>query len=161
MKTFLKQTEVELINGGYLSDKEGNPVNHPEFVTAQLEADYIVKFAELAKGKNFEGTKADSLADVKSAVLAELAKKDVSYVEAGPEPKSTVGDKLSKEALDFHKFQEKLSSTGKINTFLQKFNVINDFEVNGLFFEQDVVKLNKIYTIKEVTEAVSQVIDLV
>jgi hypothetical protein len=42
----------------------------------------------------------------------------------------------------------------------QRFNVINDFETFGLFFESGIVKIERIYTIKEITKALNEVIDL-
>ena len=55
---------------------------------------------------------------------------------------------------------DRLVGSSKINKFLSQFNIVNEFEEFGLFFDQDIVKLNKIYTIKEITAAVKAVIDL-
>jgi hypothetical protein len=59
--------------------------------------------------------------------------------------------------LDNHK---EISKVEKINQFLQQFNVINEFETFGLFFDQEIVKLGNIYTMAEITTAVTETIDL-
>lgn len=160
MKQFLNRTEVNLINGGYLSNPDGKPVSNPEFEAAQRQAEYVVTFAEMAKGKTFKATAADSLEDLRAEVSRALAEKDVTYVTP---PAKFVGETtnlLKNEALSFIKNTEEIESAAKINKFLQKFNVLNDFEAHGLFFEQGVVKLNRIYTVEEVKTAVTSVINL-
>jgi hypothetical protein len=63
--------------------------------------------------------------------------------------------------LAFIDFQETSSKVNKVNNFLQQFTVLHDFETFGLFFTQDIVKLNKIYTVAEIKQAVTEVIDLI
>ena len=60
----------------------------------------------------------------------------------------------------FMKFTESSSKVEKINSFLQQFAILNEFENYGLFFEEDIVKLNKIYTMAAVIAAVTETIEL-
>lgn len=162
MNTFLKATELKLINGGYLSDNAGNPVSNAEFVTAQKNAEYVMVFAQMAKGKDFRGKKADSLSALKSEVQDYFNNsRPTIFIEKPKEVTRPVHSSLAKEALEFIKFQESSSKVDKINNFLQQFNVINEFETFGLFFTQDIVKLTQIYTIDQIKEAVTSVIDLI
>lgn len=161
MKKFLKKTEVELINGGYLSDKTGSPVSNDEFVNAQAHANYIMTFASLAKGKDFKGKKADTVEDLRKEVMALVLKTaKVDYVTVPSSVARPTTDALAKEALAFIEFTETSTRAKKLNEFMQQFNVLREFEEFGLFFEQDVVKLKKIYTVAEIQTAVTDTIDL-
>jgi hypothetical protein len=161
-KQFLKKADLQLANGGYLSNSEKNPVFNAEFVTAQKHAEYIVTFAQMAKGKDFKGKKADSLDELKAKVSKMVEGSQVTEFVAKPKTVNRpTGDKLAKEALDFISFQADTSKVEKINAFLQQFKVLGEFEEFGLFFEEEIVKLNKIYTMKEVIDAVTETIDLV
>ena len=161
-KIFVKKNELNLINGGYLvAGKEETPVYNLEFIAAQRHAEWVVTFAEKAKGKDFVGKQADSIADVKAEVIKALANKGVEYVKGPKNVKQDLTEKLKEEALAFIKFQGESSKTEKINKFLQQFNCLNDFENFGLYFDDSqIVKLNKIYTIEEIVKAVTEVIDL-
>lgn len=160
MKQFLNSESVQLINGGYLSNKEGAPVYNAAFVAAQKHAEYIVTFAEKAKGKDFTGKEADSLADLENEVRAALAEKATKFVTGPSQPEKKLTEQLAEEAKSFMTFQKESSKTDKINEFLQQFAVLAEFEEFGLFFEDEIVKLNKIYTMKEVIASVEAVIDL-
>ena len=160
-KEFLTNSEVAIVKG-YLS-KDGDkvlPIYNKDFVEAQKHAEYVVTFAAMAKGKDFVGKKAESLADFKAEVASALAKKSTEYVAAPKKVEKTLHKQLEDEALKFISYTEESEKVGKMNEFLQKFNVINEFEEVGLFFEQDIVKMSKIYTIKEITEAVKSIITL-
>lgn len=160
MKQFLKNTEVVLQNGGYLCNAKGEPVTNEDFIAAQRRAEYVVTFANLAKTKNFKSTKVDSLDNLRQEVLSILNNKTVSFVESPTPVKRKLTDELAKEALAFVNFQENSSKTKKVNAFLQEFAVLKEFSEFGLFFDQDVVKLNKIYTLEEVITAVTETIEL-
>lgn len=160
MKKFLKKSELQLVNGGYLVNKEETPVNNAEFVSAQRHAEYIVTFASLAKGKDFVGKKADTLEALEAEVKKVLSAKKQVFVEGPKESKGKLTESLAKEAMEFLNFKKDSSKADKINEFLQQFTVISEFETFGLFFEEDIVKLEKIYTMEEVIEAVKSVIDL-
>lgn len=161
-KIFVKNGELTLVNGGYLTfgDKQ-TPVYNENFVAIQKHAEWVVTFAEKAKGKDFVGKKADSIADVKAEVLKTLSNSDVEYVKAPKKVVTDLTDKLQAEALDFCKYHSELSKTEKINKFLQQFNIIQEYQEFGLYFEENICKLNKIYTIDEVVKAVKQVIDII
>ncbi len=161
MSTFLKKDDLKLINGGYLSDSKGNPVSNSNFVTAQKHAEYIVTFAKFAEGKDFKGKVADSLSSLKAEVQKYLNdQKPTVFVEKPTEVVRPLTSQIADEAMAFIKFQESSSRVDKINNFLKQFNVLNEFANFGLFFEQEIVKLNKIYTIEEIKTAVTSVVDL-
>jgi hypothetical protein len=160
MKTFLKSADLQLVNGGYLVNKENTPVSHAGFVEAQKHADYIVTFAKMAKGKDFAGKKADSLEDLVSSVKSAMEKKTIKFVDAPKEHKGELTEKLAKEAMGFMTFKKDSSKADKINAFMQQFEVLHELEEFGLFFEEDIVKLQNIYTVSEILTAVESVIDL-
>lgn len=158
-KTFLKVKELSLENGGYLTGK-GKPVANAEFHKAQKHAEYVITLAKLAKGKDFKGKKADSIEDLKTLVAKQLASTEVvEFVKSPKKPKRAVTESLKEEALAFIAFEEEGDNAKKINKFLQQFNVINDFENHGLFFDSDISKLTKIYTMKDIIAAVTSMID--
>lgn len=162
MKKFLKSSEIALTSG-YVSVKDATevtPVSHPGFIIAQKHAEYIVTFAALAKGKDFKGKAADSLSDLEAAVKAELATKDRSYVDKPKKIVKKLSQQLADEAMAFMSFEKDTTKVEKINAFLQQFNVLAEFEEFGLFFDEEIVKLNKIYEMKEIVAAVESTIDL-
>jgi hypothetical protein len=162
MKQFLKVEDLQLINGGYLSNKEGKPVYNAEFIAAQQHAHFIAELAKEAEGKDFKGKEADSIEEVKQTVLNRLSSVEtVEFIKGPKKFKQDLTDKLKSEALGFINFNEEVSKTAKINEFLQSFKVIDEFEKFGLFFEEEIVKLNKIYTIKEIVKNTKLIIDLV
>jgi hypothetical protein len=160
MKTFLKSEGVQLVNGGYLSTMEGVPVSHEGFVKAQKHAEYILTFAELAKGKSFVAKEADSLDALKREVNKKLAAKKTMFVKSPKAPVKKLTQELADEAMSFMNFKKDSSKVDKINDFLQQFVVLAEFEEFGLFFDEDIVKLNRIYTMSEITKAVKAVIEL-
>lgn len=159
-KQFLKNGQVKLVNGGYLSNDTDTPVFNAEFVKAQQHAEYIVTFAELAKGKDFVGKKADSLVDLEKEVANALTAKKKVFVAKPTAIEKTLTKQLAAEAMAFMNFEETSSKVDKVNNFLQQFAVLDEFETYGLFFTEDIVKLNKLYTMSEVVTAVQEVIDL-
>ena len=173
-KTFLESKGIE-IKKGYLSvaGKDMNPVSNDEFIKAQLHAEYIIAFAKEAKGKDFKGSEPVSLEAIKLKVTKALNDKSVvNFVSKPAKVALPTQNKLAKEALSFMKFTEETSKVDKINAFLTKFEVIAEFEgfedeetgevlAGGLFFIPGIVKLNKIYTMKEIIKAVTEVIELV
>lgn len=161
-KIFVKKEELTLVNGGYVvTGKNETPVYNEQFITVQKHAEWVVTFAEKAKGKDFVGKAPDSIESVKEEVRKALSSKGVEYVKAPKKVKQDLTEKLQEEALAFIKYQGESSKTEKINKFLQQFNIIQEFEEFGLYFEEDVCKLNKIYTIEEIVAAVTAVIDII
>jgi hypothetical protein len=149
------------VKGVYLVETTtGKPVFHKEFVDAQRRAEYIITFAKLAKGKDFIGKQADSLESLKAEVLKTIGNKTTTYVKAPKVVKLELHEQLKGEAMNFVAYQEKKHNSAKVNEFLQEFNIINKFEACGLYMEEDVVELNKIYSIKEIVEAVEAVVEL-
>ena len=160
-KIFVKKDELNLINGGYLvAGKNETPVYNEKFIAVQKHAEWVVTFAEKAKGKDFIGKVPDTIESVREEVRKALSDNGVKYIDTPKEVKQDLTEKLQKEALAFIKFQGETSKTEKINKFLQQFNIIQEFGEFGLYFEEDVCKLNKIYTIEEIVAAVTEVIDL-
>ncbi|NLI41603.1 MAG: hypothetical protein GX421_10565 [Caldisericales bacterium] len=161
-KIFVKKEELTLVNGGYVvTGKNETPVYNEQFITVQKHAEWVVTFAEKAKGKDFVGKAPDSIESVKEEVRKALSSKGVEYVKAPKKVKQDLTEKLQEEALAFIKYQGESSKTEKINKFLQQFNIIQEFEEFGLYFEEDICKLNKIYTIEEIVAAVTAVIDII
>ena len=97
---------------------------------------------------------------LEAEVKALLATKQKTFVSKPTEVKKPLTAQLAEEAMAFMTFQENSGKVDKINSFLQQFEVISEFEEFGLFFESDIVKLNKIYTMKEIVDAVTETIDL-
>jgi len=160
MKQFLKKEQIQLLNGGYLSNTVGSPVCNSEFVAAQKNAEWCCTFAELAKGKDFKGKKADSLSNLQAEVVKALQAKKRTFVDKPTMTEGSLTTQLAAEALAFMDFAENTTKADKINEFMQQFNVLAEFQEFGLFFEDDIVKLNRIYSIEEVTASVQEVIDL-
>ncbi|MCK9429283.1 MAG: hypothetical protein M0R17_04715 [Candidatus Omnitrophica bacterium] len=163
MKQFIKQGELKLIGSGYLVNSKEEPVTNSEFVYAQKQAEFVVVLAEKAKGKDFKGKDADSMSALKDEVWNLLnGNKTRAYITAPTAPKRSTTEKLKEEALAFIGYQEDVEKTEKVNNFLNKFNSIAELEDFGLYFSQpdQPVKLNKIYTIKEIVASVTSVIDL-
>ena len=158
---FIKAGELSLKNGGYLLNSKDEPVFNENFITVQKHAEWVVTFAEKAKGKDFVGKVPDSIESVKEEVRKALSSKGVEYVKAPKKVKQDLIEKLQEEALAFIKYQGESSKAEKINKFLQQFNIIQEFEEFGLYFEEDICKLNKIYTIEEIVKAVTEVIDII
>jgi len=161
-KTFVKKEELSLQNGGYVvTGKNQTPVFNYDFIAAQKHAEWVVTFAEKAKGKDFVGKEPYTIEQVKADVKKALAVSDFKYVAVPEKVERELTNKLQEEALAFIKYHGEVSKVDRINEFLQQFNTIQEFEEFGLYFEEDICKLNKIYTIAEIVTAVKEVIDLV
>ena len=146
MRKFLKKEDLQLVNGGYVSDKQQNPVYNKQFYEAQLHADYVVNFAKLAKGKNFTGIAPDSIEKVREEVSALLQNnKTINFVKKQEVTEMPLTLQLKSEALNFIKSEESNAKVKQINNYLQQFAIIKEFEDFGLFFDDEICKLNKIY----------------
>lgn len=160
-KIFVKSAELALVNGGYVvTGKSQTPVFHEEFIKLQKHAEWIVTFAEKARGVDFVGKLPASIEAVKCEVNKALAGSGVEYVPKPEKVEREVSDKLLAEAMAFVKYTGESSKVEKINKFMQTFNVIKEFEEFGLYFEEGICKLNKVYTIEKIVTAVKEVIDL-
>jgi hypothetical protein len=156
MSTFLKSDQLQLINGGYLSDKEGVPVYNSQFVAEQKYAHYIVTMANIAKGKNFKTEVGYTLEQLHRDAISALENKQVQFVEIIEVKPGELQTKLKEEALDFIQGHVQNKESAKVNEFMQRFTTLNDFENFGLFFHNDIVKLAKIYTVQEIIDAVKE-----
>lgn len=159
-KMFVKKDELSLKNGGYLVNSNGDPVFNSDFVNLQKHAEWVVTFAEKAKGKDFVGKTADSLEALKAEVQKAMSKSDVEYVSTPKKIGMELTTKLHLEAMAFINFNKETTKVEKVNKFLQQFNLINEWEEFGIYFTEDICKLNRIYTMAEITASVTQVIDL-
>jgi len=158
---FLKSKEIKLNAANYLvSATTSKPVSHTAFVEAQKQAEYICKLAEAIKGKTFAAGKLDDLNAIKAAVKASINNTNQVYGIAPSKPTGDLTSKLADEAMAFLDFDSKKSKFEQINTFMQQFNAIKAIEEVGDYFECAVVKLNKIYEISEIQQAVESTIEI-
>lgn len=153
---FLKTTDLGLNPANYLINKKtGLPVNHSDFVSAQNAAHYIVLLSKAIKDKNFTCDKVDNLEEIKASVLASINSKNVKeYVKTPSKPSSKTIDELVKYATDFVDYQDSVEESEKINKIMAQFDSIEAVESVGDYFSEGLVKLNAIYTIKEILAAV-------
>jgi len=160
-KKFLKQGEVVLINGGYLSNKNSEPICNAEFVEAQQRIEFLDKFIQEAKKHDFEGKQAENFDNFRSNFIIDFSQtKDVSFINIPTKPKSKLQDELLAETLKFVNFEHEKELAKRINYHLQRFIIIKEFEEFGLFFTNDIVKLNKIYTLEEIIKIISENVEL-
>lgn len=160
MSKFFKSGDLKVLSNGYLVDGDNNPWMNEEFVKAQQQAEIIIKFAEACKGKNFKQVAIDNPAAIWKQVLEEVSNKNLtSYLDTPIKPNMELTNKLQTEAMSWMNFHDESTKTADINAYMQRFNVINDFENVGIFFTEGVVKISKIYTIEEIKAALVSNID--
>lgn len=154
---FLKNNELALVNGGYLTTKEGNtPVNHEEYVQLQKEAHYLVNLANTVRATDFEVKDVITFDSVVKQVTEKLNDEKRTYVNAPEAAKTPTLDKLQKEALAWLGNKADEGKVEKLNRIMQKFNIIAEFEEFGLYFSTDkIVKLQALYTLEQIVEAVT------
>lgn len=157
MSTFVKKDQLGLVNGGYLVITQGEKaVTNEKFVDLQVQAHYLVTLAGKVKGSNFKATEVANFAELKRKVSEEIEKEEVvSYKSKSEKPALEVTDALQKEALKWLDYQNETSVVDQVNQSMQKFNLLKEFEEYGLFFNDGIVKLKKIYTTAEIVEAVT------
>lgn len=161
---FVKSEDLKLMNGGYLTyvkDGKELPVSNPEFIKSQKDAEWIITFAKLAKTKDFKGKTVDSLEDLRKEVNLALKSKSVQFFETPELKVMELHSQLEKEAMAFVQHHENVNKVEKMNSFLQDFVVLKDFEEYGLFFEPSITKLNAIYTLNDVKEALTSCVNLI
>lgn len=155
---FIKKDQLELVNGGYVVEKgTENPVFHSEFLEKQREAHALIMLSQKVKGADFKGTKPVRFEDLVRQVTDEIQTSNVKqYVSEPNKPEMLVTDNLQKEAMSWLNFETDKTTVQKVNKILQKFNIINEFEEFGLYFSTDnISKLNNIYSMQQITEAVT------
>lgn len=156
--TFVKKEALKLVNGGYLvAGDENTPVTHVAFIEAQRKAEYLDRLSKEVTGKTFKDIKGADIEQLKLKVLKDLkSTKVTSFIVEPTKPTTKVTDSLRAEALKFMDFEENLEKVSQLNQYMtENFQTINEFEEFGLYFEEGIVKLNKIYTIKEILEFVT------
>lgn len=158
MAKFKTSKEVAVV-GGYLVNKADNsPLNHAAFVAAQKRAHLLVTLAANIKGKTFEATKVDNLNDIINDTIASIEGKETrEFVKVPTATAGTLTAQLKDEALAFIEASEEASNAESLNSALQEFIVVDDFEKTGLFFTSGVVSLPAIYTMKQITKAAKAV----
>jgi hypothetical protein len=161
MNIFLKSSDLSLNPAGYLiATTADKPVTHAAFVEQQKRAHYVVKLSAALEGKNFKACKIDDLDAIVRKVQKEIDATDVrNYVTPPSKPTSKVNDEIVQFALDYAAYGDDKAKADRINTFMQTFNAVNAIQEVGDYFQEGLVKLNKIYTIAEVLEAVKINID--
>ena len=160
MKKFLKKEEVSVKNGGYLFDKDERPISNSYFSGEQSHAEYVITLREKLKGKDLKGKEPVTLHEVQMEVIEELNKnKIINFIPIPENCERPLTDKLKQEALNFIECDTKKERAVKVNKFLQGFKTIKQFEDFGLFFEEEICTMNRIYTIKEIVEAVEEIIE--
>jgi len=154
---FLTSKDLDLNPAGYLVSKSTNkPVKHGMYAAAQDRAHYLVELSKAVQGKNFKTAKVDCLRTIEDSVRAKIsAEAIINYIPTPTKPVSTINDELVQFALDFANYETEKSDSEKINTIMNTFNVINAVETTGDYFEEALVKLNKIYSIAEIQSAVN------
>ena len=88
------------------------------------------------------------------------AKKTTTFVEDVKLPKQTLQSKLHKEAMEFMNAATENEKIAALNKSLQEFEAIKDFEDFGLYFQESIVKLEKIYTLEETIEIVKKSMEI-
>ena len=97
----------------------------------------------------------DSLDAIMTEVRNSIsASTKVSYISSPTKPTSSVNEEMVNFALNFAKYEDEKIQAEKLNEIMQQFNKINDLEKIGDFFQEGLVKLNKVYSIAEIQEAV-------
>ena len=156
---FLKKSEITLVNGGYLSaSKDDSPVSHDGFVQAQNKAHYLVTLAANLVGKNFKAAKIDNFNDVVTATVNAINSANVvKYASDPSKPETPLKNQLAEEAMAWINFDKTSTVANQVNQAMQEFNILKDFEDNGLFFSEGIVRLNRIYTVAEILAAVEAI----
>ena len=152
---FLKTKDLSLKNGGYLVTGKDVPVTHAQFVSSQRRAHYLVTLSKEVKKASFETKAPDSFISIVEKVAKSFVNQDYVYKELSEKPVRKITDSLKNEALEWLNFKGKKKASKKINRLMQEFNILKDFEEFGLYFSEGLVKLNAIYTIEEVLEAIT------
>jgi hypothetical protein len=161
MTAFIKKSELSLLNGGYLMSNN-QPVTNNEFVKAQRKVHFYNKLAENVVGKNFKNNPIESFESIYAKTLAEInSTKKIELVKK-VNVEMPLGDELIKEAKSWEESQVYNNKADKINTIItEEFSSIVDFEEFGLFFESGIVKLERIYTIEEIANYLSIIVDFI
>ena len=153
---FLKSNEIQLVKG-YLVNKEEVPVFNQTFARLQIDAEEVIELVKELKGKDLSGRPETSISKVLSDVRNKIEKRTTrDYRTSVESPISPVTDSLKNEALEWIGHQHKVEAQDYINKDMQHFNYLVQFEEIGLHFDPGTIRLNKLYTIKEILEAITE-----
>ena len=155
---FLKKNDLLLVNGGYLVSnikKEQMPVNHDQFVQKQKEAHALITLANKVKTADFTIKIPVTFEQLRQEVTKEINEQEQkTYVASPTKPSLSVTESLQLEAMKWLDFEKIKGQSDRVNKMLQTFNIIDEFETFGLYFNtNEIVKLSKIYTIEEIVSA--------
>lgn len=155
---FLSKEELKLKNGGYLIGPNG-PITNASFVEEQEKAHKAIVLASILKKKNFKESKVDTFEDAVKETEELLKNSKLREYKNKTSITTPLFETMKKEALDWIKNETKNSETDKLNAVMQQFNTISDFEEFGLYFNEGIVKLHKIYTIEEIKKAYESIVE--
>lgn len=144
MSNFLGKGKVFLNDTNYLVDAKGNPITNKEFVVEQQEAHSIVCLSTKAP----KTTKVvEETVECTSVTRKEFVK--VPEVNVG-----ALNKQLREESIAFVNSQWEAQVAKRVNDIMNSsFNSLKQFEDFGMFFDEGVVQLEKIYTVQEVVDA--------
>lgn len=153
---FITKSDLKIKNGTYLVNSKDEPVNHSQFVKAQQDANYLILLSKEVKDKDFQGKKPENFDKIVKDLSLKINNKSiVKYKTLEEAPVNQLINSLKLEATAWINNQSKNEKITKINKLMQKFNIINEFEEIGLYFSKDIIKLNQIYSIEEILEAIT------
>lgn len=154
---FVTKSDLSLKAGKYLiSGENETPVFNYEFVKIQEEAHYLVNLASKVKDADFTVKTVKSFEQIVNEVKTELNNNKKVYVSGSEEVEMPLTNKLKDEALSWLKSQATNNKSEKLNSILQKYNLLSEFEEFGLYFSEDkIVTLNKIYTMDDIIKAIT------
>lgn len=155
---FIKNGDASLLTGGYLVKKgTETPIYHAEFVAKQKDAHAMILLANKVSKSDMVGKKAVTIESLQAEVAKELsATAQKTYLSPVSEPHMPTRAGLAEEALAWLKFEKNKTQVDKTNALLQKFNIISEYEEFGLYFgTEEIVKLNAIYTMDQIIEALT------
>ena len=168
-KIFVKQPNLQLVNGGYLvvvtgKEKEEVPVCNERFIEAQLEAKWIISMTDVASKEDFTKCDGPTKKELVDKIINETAKlitgKKTEYLKLPDQNITPITIALRHEALNFIENKKEIELVDEINNFMQQFNIIKEFEEFGLYFDEGICKLDKIYTIEDIVNAFKQLKDI-
>lgn len=155
---FLKSDSLGLQNGGYLIGA-GKPVTNKKFVEEQEKAHKAIVLASVLKTKNFKEVRPDSFVDALRETEQLLETSQLRTYQDKSTVNTPMMSELKREALAWLQNEGKANNTDKLNSVMQQFNTIADFEEFGLYFEEGVTKLHNIYTIDQILEAYKLIVE--
>jgi len=154
MNTILRKEQVTL-TAGYLTDFAEKLVINTDFVHAQTRAHYYITLADELSEANMENVQGENFQSVLSRTLDKLNNEtNRTYVNVPTKPATPKLDAIEAECQAWMNNEDDIIAVDKINKIMQQFNIIEDFEKVGIPFTSGTVKLNNIYSIEQITNAI-------